>query len=67
MFDVKEQFKGVEHGLPIGMGYDLMDRKINATLRYVIGLNTIANVAGITRHNNLLQVSVSVWLFRLNE
>lgn len=65
--DQKDFFKGMELALPIGVGYDLMDRKINATVRYVIGLNNIADFAGETRHNNVLQVSVGYLLFRLNE
>jgi hypothetical protein len=51
----------------MGVGYDLMDRKINVTLRYVIGLNNISDVVGQTRHNNVLQLSVGVLLFRVNE
>ncbi len=66
-FDVKDQFKGVELGLPIGVGYDFMDRKFNVTARYVIGLSNISNNVGETRHNNVLQVSLGMLLFRVNE
>lgn len=65
--DVKSDFNGLEIGLPIGVGYELWDRKLNATVRYVIGLNNISNVTGQTRHNNVLQVSVGYLLFRINE
>lgn len=66
-YDVKDQLKGLELALPIGVGYDLMDRKINVTARYNIGLTNISDVSGQTRHNNVFQVSVGVLLFRLNE
>jgi len=66
-FDVKDQFKGVELGLPIGLGYDFMDRRFNVTARYVIGLNNIAESDAITRHNNVLQLSFGMMLFRVNE
>ena len=65
--NVKDQFKGMELALPIGVGYDLMDRKINATVRYVIGLSNILDSSTETRHNNVFQVSVGVLLLRLNE
>ena len=66
-FDVKDQFKGMELGLPIGVGYDFMDRKFNVTARYVIGLNNIAESTTQTRHNNVLQLSLGLLLFRVNE
>ena len=68
-FDVKDQFKGVELGLPIGVGYDFMDRKFNVTARYVIGLNNISqsDLAGEVRHNNVLQLSFGMLLFRIDE
>lgn len=66
-YDVKDQFKGVELGLPIGVGYDFMDRRFNVTARYVIGLNNIAESDAITRHNNVLQLSFGMLLFRVNE
>lgn len=65
--NVKDQFKGMELALPIGVGYDLMDRKINATVRYVIGMSNILDSSTETRHNNVFQVSVGVLLLRLNE
>ncbi len=68
-FDVKDQFKGMELGLPIGVGYDFMDRKFNVTARYIIGLNNIAqsDLPADVRHNNVLQVSLGMLLFRVNE
>lgn len=65
--DVKDQFKGMELGLPIGVGYDLMDRKINVTVRYIIGLNNISDNSIQTLHNNVFQISAGVMLFRINE
>ena len=66
-FDVKDQFKGVELGLPIGVGYDFMDRRFNVTARYVIGLNNISESTTQTRHNNVLQLSFGMLLFRVDE
>jgi len=62
--DVKSQFKSVDLGIPIGLGYEFMDRKFNATLRYIIGVNNIADFPG-TRRNNVFQFSVGMLLTRL--
>lgn len=65
--DVKDQFNSFELGIPLGVGYDLMDRKFNVTARYVIGLTNLSNTDIQTIHNNVFQVSVGVLLFRINE
>jgi len=67
--DVKDQFKGTDFGLPIGVGYEFWDRKLNATLRYIIPLTNISTFTGVgeKRTNSVLQASVGIMLFRINE
>ena len=64
--DVKDQFKGVDFGLPVGVGYEFWDRKLNATIRYVIPINNISNssAAGQKRTNSVFQASIGIMLYR---
>ncbi len=66
-FDVKDQFKTIDLGLPLGIGWDFMDKKFNANLRYTIGLSNISANAGETRKNNVLQISVGMKLYQVDE
>jgi len=65
-FDVKDQFKSVDFGIPVGVGYDFMDRKINATIRYVIPASNISVNSGVgeKRTNSVFQVSLGIMLYR---
>ena len=58
---VKDQFKGFDFGLPVGIGWDFAERKYNITARYIFGLNNISDVGG-TRRNNVLEVSLGIKL-----
>lgn len=64
--DVKDQFKGVDFGLPIGVGYEFWDRKLTATLRYIIPLNNISMLSGVgqKRTNSVFQASIGIMLYR---
>lgn len=66
-FNVKDQFKTIDIGLPIGAGYEFMNRQFNLTLRYIIGLNDINDSTGGKRKNNVLQLSFGTKLFTVNE
>ena len=66
-FNVKDQFKTIDIGLPIGAGYEFMDRQFNLTLCYIIGLNDINESTGGKIKNNVLQLSFGTKLFTVNE
>ena len=66
-FNVKDQFKGVDFGLPLGVGYDLMDRKISITARYIIPINNVSKDAAFKRTNQVFQLSVGIMLMTLDE
>ena len=65
-FDVKDQFKGVDFGIPIGAGYDFMDRKLSVTVRYIIPINNISNDSAFKRTNQVFQISLGILLFRMD-
>jgi hypothetical protein len=64
--DVKDQFKGVDFGIPVGVGYEFWDRKLTASIRYIIPINNISNstTAGEKRTNNVFQASIGIMLYR---
>jgi len=66
-FDVKNQFKTIDIGLPLGIGLDFSDKKFNVNLRYIIGLSNISSNTGETRKNNVFQISVGTMLFQVDE
>jgi hypothetical protein len=63
---VTDQFKTLDFGLPIGVGYEFWDRKLTATLRYVIPLSNIStsSAAGEKRTNSVFQASIGFMLYR---
>jgi hypothetical protein len=63
---VTDQFKTLDFGLPIGVGYEFWDRKLTATLRYVIPLSNIStsSAAGEKRTNSVFQASIGIMLYR---
>ena len=67
--DQSEFFKAVDFGLPLGVGYDLMDRKISVTARYVIPINNISTIDGVgqRRTNSVFQVSLGIMLMTVDE
>ena len=65
-FDVKDQFKGVDFGIPVGVGYEFLDRKLSANIRYIIPINNISNDSFFTRTNSVFQISLGVMLYRPN-
>jgi hypothetical protein len=66
-FDVKDQIKALDFGIPVGVGYELWDRKLNATLRYIIPISNISEDAAFTRKNSVLQVSLGIKLMTVDE
>ena len=64
--NVKDQFKSVSFGIPVGVGYEFWDRKLNATIRYVIPANNISvfSGAGEKRTTQVFQVSIGFMLYR---
>ena len=64
--DRKDQFKGVDFGLPIGVGYEFWDRKLTTSLRYIIPINNIAvsDLPADKRTNSVFQVSLGIMLYR---
>ena len=66
-FDVKDQTKGFDLGLPIGVGYEFWDRKLNVTVRYIIPLMNISQDAAFKRTNSVFQVSLGFALMRVDE
>jgi hypothetical protein len=65
-FDVKDQTKGFDFGLPIGVGYDFLDKKMGVTLRYIIPIANISDVTGQTRRNSVFQLSIGYKLFSVD-
>ena len=65
--DVKDQFKGLDIGIPVGVGYEFWDRKMGATVRYIIPISNISDVAGQTRRNSVIQLSAHIKLMTLDE
>lgn len=66
-FDVRDQTKGVDFGIPVGVGYDFLDRKFSATVRYIIPINNISKDSAFKRTNSVFQLSLGIMLFRLDE
>ncbi len=66
-FDARDQLKGIDLGIPVGVGYDFLDRKFSATARYIIPINNISNDGISRRTNSVFQVSLGIMLFRLDE
>lgn len=66
-FDVKDQTKSIDFGIPIGVGYEFWDRKLNATARYIIPINNISSDAAFTRRNSVFQVSIGIKLMTLDD
>jgi hypothetical protein len=64
--DVKDQFKEVDFGIPVGIGYEFWDRKFNVTIRYIIPINNISNStsAGQKLTNIVFQASIGIMLYR---
>lgn len=63
---VTDQFKTLDFGLPIGVGYEFLDRKLTATLRYIIPISNISTstAAGQKRNNSVFQASIGIMLYR---
>jgi outer membrane protein with beta-barrel domain len=64
---VNDQFKAIDLGLPIGVGYEFWDRKLNVTVRYILPLTDISKITGPgqKRTNKVFQVSLGIMLFRV--
>jgi hypothetical protein len=65
--NVKDQFKGVDFGIPLGVGYDFWDRKLSATVRYIIPINNISKDSAFKRTNSVFQVSLGIMLMTVDE
>lgn len=63
---VTDQFKTLDFGLPIGVGYEFWDRKLTATIRYIIPLSNISTLSGVgeKRNNTVFQASIGIMLYR---
>jgi hypothetical protein len=63
---VSDQFKTLDFGLPIGVGYEFWDRKLTASLRYIIPISNIAvsDLAADKRTNSVFQASIGIMLYR---
>ena len=66
-FDVKDQTNGFDFGIPVGVGYELWDRKLNATVRYVIPISNLSQDAAFTLKNSVFQVSLGIKLMTVDE
>ena len=64
---VTDQFKTVDFGIPVGVGYEFMDRKLKATARYIIPLTNIADSDSFKLTNSVFQLSLGIMLFRMAE
>ncbi|MEN8248310.1 MAG: porin family protein [Bacteroidota bacterium] len=65
-FDVKDQFKALDWGIPIGVGYDFGDRDVSVMARYIIPINNISSDAFFKRTNSVFQVSVGLKIATLD-
>ena len=65
-FDVKDQFKTIDLGIPIGVGYDFGDRDISVMARYIFPINNISSDSFFRRTNNIFQLSVGFKLATLD-
>lgn len=65
--DQKDFFKGVDFGIPLGVGYDFWDRKLSATARYIIPINNISKEDAFKRTNSVFQVSFGIKLMTIDE
>lgn len=66
-FNVKDQTKGFDFGLPIGVGYEFWDRKMAVTARYIIPISNISQDAALTRKNSVIQLSLGFKLMTVDE
>ncbi len=66
--DIKEFFKGIDLGIALGGGYDfeLFDRDMNATLRYIHGITNISD-GPEKRFNRVIQISLGVMLVEFTD
>lgn len=58
--DQKDFFKTMDWGIPVGVGYSLGDRNINASIRYIIPISNISADDFFTRRNSVFQISVGI-------
>ena len=63
---VTDQFNTIDFGIPVGVGYEFMDRKLTASLRYIIPINNIAvsTLPADKRTNSVFQASIGIMLYR---
>jgi len=59
--DVKDSFKGTDFGLNLGLGAGF--GKLNAAVRYSIGLSNIIDADNVDVKNNVIQISLGYQLF----
>jgi Outer membrane protein beta-barrel domain len=65
--NVKDQLKGLDIGIPVGVGYDFMDRKFSASIRYIFPISNINNTGSIKQTNSVFQVSLGIKLFTMDD
>jgi len=66
-FDQKEFLKSFDFGLPVGVGYEFWDRKLGATIRYIIPVGNISDDSAFTRRNSVFQVSIGIKIMTIDE
>ena len=65
--NVKDQKKTFDFGIPLGVGYDLMDRKISVTARYIIPISNTEKNSTVKKTNQVFQVSLGIKLMTIDE
>lgn len=58
--DVIDQKKTFDLGIPVGAGYTFWDRRLNATVRYVIPLMNTEKSDFETKKNSVFQISIGI-------
>ena len=68
--DVKDFFKGLDFGLPVGVGFEFWEKKMGVTARYIIPISNIAEDpfdTGEVRKNSVIQLSVNIKIMTVDE
>lgn len=69
-FDAKSFWNSFELGIPVGVGYEFWDRRLNATVRYIIPITNSAadqGASSFVQKNSVFQFSLGFKLMTLDD
>lgn len=63
---VRDQKNTFDFGIPVGAGYTFWDRRLNATLRYIIPISNTEKSDFETKRNSVFQISIGLKIATLD-